>query len=103
MVDLLRAHALDGSPLWELPNDQRNAALFKELRSQPLAGVQSDAYQTFADLVALVEGLAEEDLHDASRYRNMPPDWIPWEVLAGNSYIHYPDHAPTIRAWLDGQ
>lgn len=103
MVGLLRTHALDGSSLWELAHDQRNTALFEQLRDQPLTNVQSDARQTFADLVALAEGLADADLHDASRYRNMPPDWIPWEVLAGNSYAHYPDHTPTIRAWLDDQ
>lgn len=103
MVGLLQAHALAGSHLWELPHDQRNDALFEELRGKPLAGVQVEARQTFAELLALVEGLAEEDLRDASRYRDMPPDWIPWELLADNSYTHYPQHAPAIRAWLDQQ
>ncbi len=103
MVGLLRTHALAGSPLWELPHDQRNIALFDELRGKPLASVQAEARQTFAELLALVEGLTEADLHDASRYRDMPPDWIPWEVLADNSYTHYPQHTPAIRAWLDQQ
>ncbi len=103
MVGLLRMHALAGSPLWQLPHGQRNTALFEELRGKPLADVLADARQAFAELLALVEGLAEDDLHDAARYHDMPPDWIPWEVLAGNSYTHYPQHAPLIRAWLDQQ
>ncbi len=103
MVGLLRTHALAGSPLWELPHDQRNTALFEQLRDQSLPAVLAAAHQTFADLVALLEGLAEEDLHDASRYRDMPPDWIPWEVLADNTYTHYPHHIPAIRAWMGQQ
>lgn len=103
MVMLLRTHALIGSPLWELPHDQRNTAIFEQLRDQPLDAVLAGAHQIFAELLTLVEGLAEEDLHDASRYRDMPPDWIPWEVLAGNTYTHYPEHTPAIRAWLGQQ
>lgn len=103
MVGLLRTRALAGSPLWELSNDQCNTALFEQLRDQPLPDVLAAAHQTFADLVALLEGLTDDDLHDASRYRDMPPDWLPWEVLADNTYTHYPHHIPAIRAWLDQQ
>ncbi|MGZ3716180.1 MAG: DinB family protein [Ktedonobacterales bacterium] len=103
MVGMLRTRALDGSTLWELSHDQRNMTLFEQHRDQPLAAVLADARQTFADLVTLVKGLAEEDLHDASRYRAMPPDWIPWELLADNSYTHYPQHTQAVRAWLDQQ
>jgi uncharacterized damage-inducible protein DinB len=103
MIAMLQTRALEGSTLWELSHDQRNMTLFEQHRGQPLAEVLADARQTFADLVALMEGLAEKDLHDASRYRAMPPDWTPWEVLADNSYMHYPQHAPAIRAWLEQQ
>ena len=103
MVGVLRTHTLAGSDLWELSPDQRNAALFAQLRDRPVADVLTEARQTFAELVALVEGLAEEDLHDATRYHAMPPDWIPWELLAGNSFAHYPEHARTIRVWMEQQ
>lgn len=101
MVGLLRTHALAGANLWELSHDQRNATLFEELHDQPLANVQAEARQTFAELATLVEGLAEEDLHNASRYGGMPLDWSPWEVLADNTYTHYLQHTAAIRAWLD--
>lgn len=103
MVGMLRTRALEGSTLWESSHDRRNVTLFEQHHDQPLAEVLASARQTFTDLVTLVEGLAEEDLHDASRYRAMPPDWMPWEVLADNSYTHYPQHAPAIRAWLEQQ
>jgi uncharacterized protein (TIGR03083 family) len=103
MVGVLRTRALAGSDLWELSPDQRNVALFEELRDRPVAGVLTEARQTFAELVALVEGLAEEDLHDPTRYRGMPPDWIPWELLAANCFAHYPVHGKTIRVWLEQQ
>ena len=31
----------------------------------------------------------------------MPEEWEPWKVIASNSYEHYHQHIPGIRAWLD--
>ncbi len=38
MISLVKAHALVGSELWNLPTDERNAAIYEEIRGggQPL-------------------------------------------------------------------
>ena len=43
--------------------------------------------------------LADEDLNDATRYKDMPEDWTPWEVVASNTFEHYPDHVAELRTW----
>ena len=43
--------------------------------------------------------LADEDLNDATRYKDMPKDWTPWEVVASNTFEHYSDHVAELRTW----
>jgi hypothetical protein len=100
MVEVLRVRALVGSNLWELPLDQRNATIFEENRQRSLDDVLTEAGQTFRQLLREVEALSEEDLNDPARFRDMPPDWIPWKLIAENSYQHYPDHVASVVAWL---
>ncbi len=101
MVGVLQAHALVGSDLWDLPEDDRNAAVFVENRDRSLQDVLTEAPQMFAQLLAAVQALSEEDLADPRRFRDMPTEWVPWQIIAGNSYEHYRQHTPSIRAWLD--
>ena len=63
----------------------------------------AEEWQVYAQLLAEVQKLSDEDLNDPRRFREMPADWVPWEVIAGNSFKHYQDHILPIRAWLDQQ
>jgi len=45
MVGLVKAHALVGSDLWNLPTDERNAAIYKEVRDLPLEQVLAKSAQ----------------------------------------------------------
>jgi hypothetical protein len=101
MVGLLRARALVGSELWYLSEDERNAAVYEENRQRPLADVLAEAKEVYQQFLELLETLSDEDLADPSRFEGMPPDWAPWQVLAGSSYRHYRDHAEDIRKWLE--
>lgn len=101
MVGILQTRALVGSSLWVLPNAERNAAIFDQNRDCSLSEVLSEAQRVHAELLQASHGLAEEDLIDPNRYRDMPADWNPWKVFADNSYEHYAAHIPAIRAWLD--
>lgn len=101
MVGILQTRALIGSSLWVLPNAERNAAIFDQNRDRSLSEVLSETQRVYAELLQAAQGLAEEDLIDPSRYRDMPADWVPWKVFADNSYEHYAAHIPAIRAWLD--
>ena len=103
MVGVLRAKALVGSEWWGLPQDERNAAVFEQNRGRALADVLAEARAAHQQLVEAVEALSDDDLNDPRRFADMPADWIPWEVVEGNSFGHYPDHISTIRAWLPGK
>jgi hypothetical protein len=100
-VEVLQARALVGSDLWNLPQDDRNAVVFAENRDRPLHEVLAEAQQVHAQLLEALVALSEEDLTDPRRFRNMPANWIPWQIIAGCSYEHYRQHTPSIRAWLD--
>ena len=103
MVGMMETHALVGSDLWNLPSDERNAAIYEQNRARDLDDVLAEAQQVFRQLVAALEQLSNVDFNDPARFPGMPPDWTPWEVIAGNSYEHYGHHIPSIRAWLDQQ
>jgi hypothetical protein len=63
--------------------------------------VLTEAQEVHTQLVEELEKLSDEDLNDTRRFQQMPTSWIPWQVLAGNSYRHYDEQSPSIRAWLD--
>ncbi|HSF81768.1 MAG TPA: DinB family protein [Anaerolineales bacterium] len=101
IVDLLRTRALVGSDLWNLSTDERNHAIYLQSRDRPLEQVLSESQQIYTQLVALLGSLQDAELHDPSRYKDMPSDWLPWRVLTDNTYEHYQDHTQDIQAWLD--
>jgi len=102
MVGMLHAKALVGSELWNLPQDQRNSPIYEENKHRTLKDVLSESERVFQQLMEAFASLSEEDLHDPSRYQYMPADWVPWKVIAGNSFEHYHQHIPDIEHWLEG-
>lgn len=101
MLGMLQAHDANGSDLWNLPLDERNATICAQNRDRPLDDVLAEGRAAYAEVLPAVENLSDEDLNDPKRYRDMPEDWIPWQILAGNTYEHYRDHAASLRKWLD--
>ena len=101
MVGLLKMRVLAGSDLWELPHDQRNASIFEANRDRLLPEVLTEARQIFEELVLAIESLTDDDLVDPARFAGMPSEWQPWKLIAENSYEHYRQHMPHVRAWLD--
>jgi hypothetical protein len=102
MVELLQSRVLTGSALWELPNDERNNIIFEENRYRDLDDVLSSSGHTFRQLLREVEALSDEDLNNPSHFQDMPADWLPWKLIAENSYEHYPEHTNSVIAWLQG-
>ena len=100
MAGLLQTRALAGSELWGLPPDERNTAIYAQNRLRSLDEVQAESRQTFEQLAGLIEALEEDDLLDAGRFADMPPDWQPYALLAENSFEHYRQHIPQVREWL---
>ena len=100
MVELFRARRLAGSDLWRFPHNQRNEAIYQSNRSRPLAEMLAEGREVFSQFLEGFASLTDEDLADPARFADMPPDWVPRDVIAGNSYEHYREHIPVIRAWL---
>lgn len=100
MVGLVKAHALVGSELWNLPTDERNAAIYEESKDQPLGQVLAESAQVHRQLLGALPSLSDDDLTDPSSFPNMPPDWQPWMIIAQNTYEHYRDHILDVERWL---
>ncbi len=101
MIGVCEQHALVGSELWNLPQDERNARPVEEKRDVPLDEILVESRQVYAQFFEAVQTLSDEDLNDARRFRDMPEDWVPWQLIAGCSFDHYPGHIAIIRRWLD--
>lgn len=99
MLNVIQAHALVGSDLWDLPLDERNAVIYNENKDRALKDVLEESAAVFKALMQALPTLTEEDLHDPSRFPNMPPDWEPWDLIAQNTYEHYDDHLADLQAW----
>lgn len=98
---LIEERAFVGSDLWQLPQDERNIPIYAENKDRQLDEVLAEAEIVFEQLVRAVESLSNQELLDATHFREMPKEWVPWKVIASNSYEHYHQHTPGIRAWLD--
>lgn len=97
MVDLLESHVLHGSEWWDLPLDERNRMIFEEYHERPLQEVLVQSRQVYEKLWLLAHELEDEDLNDPARFKEMPLEWKPWEVIASNTYDHYLEHIETTR------
>ena len=101
MVILLETSELAGSELWQLPADERNMPIHEQNKELPLEEVLAESNRVFESLWEQVSELADGDLMEASRFDQMPEDWEPWQVIASNTYEHYQEHIPDIRAWVE--
>jgi len=101
MVGLITAHALVGSELWNLPTDERNAAIYEQVKDQPLEQVLAESEQVHQQLLDALPTLNDEDLTDPSGFPNMPLDWQPWMIIAQNTYEHYQDHMQDLQRSLE--
>lgn len=100
LVSLLRSHVVAGSELWDLSDDERNEIVYQQNRERPLQEILSEEQQAYADLLAAAQTLSDDDLNDPHHFHQMPQEWVPWRIFAGNSFQHYQDHMPALRAWV---
>ena len=100
MVGLIKAHALVGSELWNLPTDDRNAAIYDSLKDQPLEKVLEESAEVYEELIEVLPTLSDEDLVNPGNFPGMPPDWQPGVIIAQNTYEHYQQHTPDLHKWM---
>lgn len=82
--------------------DQRNAAYHAVWRGRSLTDVRRESREAFELLRAAIERTPDDLLNATDPYVWLN-GFAVWQMLPGNSYEHYLDHIPSIRAWLDGQ
>jgi hypothetical protein len=99
---ILRRGFYEPSGLAALGLDERNARIAAEARATPLREVLAEAERVFEQLCALIAACPDDILNDPRRL-GMPLEVAPWTLVADNTYEHYRQHAPAIRAWLDAQ
>jgi hypothetical protein len=100
MVPIMRTHIFTGSDLWEKETDERNTFLTQQNRNRPWEEIIKEEQHTYTELLEAAQELSDEDLNDAHRFKEMPEDWVPWQVFASNSFQHYQDHFPDLHQWL---
>jgi hypothetical protein len=100
MINMVQAHALKGSELWNMPLAERNNVINEQNKDRPLGEVRAEAQQVYQSLLQGLESLSDEDLRDPRRFPGMPEDWKPWKVIAENTYEHYREHIDQVRMWL---
>lgn len=98
---MLTGQALVGSELWQLPEDQRNAAVNKMNKGRSVAQVLEEARSAHVKLAALVEVISETDLLHADWFAGLPGEWSPWRVIQVNVVDHYLHHAEALSAAID--
>ena len=96
MVSVIHQHVFTGSDWWVLSTDERNELIYQQNCQRPLQEIVQEGQRSYRDLLQAVQSLSDEDLNDASHFQDMPEDWIPWQIFAGNSYEHYQDHLPDL-------
>ncbi len=100
-VGILQQRAFIGSPLWQVSLEERNVAMVAEKQKRSLQEVRAEAQQVFEQLLQAIQAFSDADLNDARSLRDIPPNWLPWQVIASNSYEHYHQHIPDLHAWIE--
>lgn len=80
---------------WDL--DRQNAAIYARYKETPLAEVMTFSSQAFADLVAAVEAVSDEDITRTGA-QSWTGDTTLLEIIPGQCYAHYEQHADELRS-----
>lgn len=80
--------------------DTVNQKIYESNHDRPLAEVRVEAERSYANLLALVEGLSDEAIDGVLGGADEGPTAA--QILSGNSDGHYREHAEYIARWLDG-
>ena len=100
VAPILRTHIFAGSDLWNLSDDESNEITYQQNKDRTLDDIVHEERQAYTALLEAAQTLSDEDLNDPHRFKNMPEEWKPWQLIAGNSFKHYEDHMPSIHEWL---
>jgi hypothetical protein len=83
--------------------DELNERDFLTNRGTPLADARRQFDETYEAVIALVEGLSDEELNEPGRYAWLEDDVVLWYPLGGNSWDHYEEHLEILASGGDGE
>jgi hypothetical protein len=84
----------------DLSLDEFNAVLHQQIADRTPYDILQDSNRVFQDLINEVEAYSEAYLFGTHRVEGVPYEVIPFQILKSESYGHYHDHLPGIRAWV---
>jgi len=89
--------------LWteEVPLDEFNQSIYEANRDLPLDEVLRDSQLLAREILEDTQGSTEEYLFTERSVQGYPYTFKPAELLKSESYGHYLDHVPALRAWLE--
>ncbi|HEY7835416.1 MAG TPA: ClbS/DfsB family four-helix bundle protein [Ktedonobacterales bacterium] len=78
----------------------RNAAFRSHFEDMPLDDALAAAKEHHQRLLVAIQPLADADLTEAGKFAWTHGHSL-WDAIEGDSFEHYDDHQPGVRAWLD--
>lgn len=89
--------------LWieDLPLDEFNRRLYEENRDKPLEDVLQDYRSVWLEILEAVRVLPEEYLFGECSVSGVPEPFRPCDILQSESYGHYMDHVPALKAFVE--
>lgn len=100
MLEWLRAGRFVGSDWWNLPLHERNNLIYQESKAKSAEDIRQESRDVHEALVKTLEGLSEAQLNDPAQWPGLPPEWLPWKILADNTYLHYEDHTEDLKRFI---
>lgn len=82
--------------------DEQNARILEVSRARPASAILAEADAVFTALVTILVACPQNLLNDP-HVLGLPDDMVPWMGVANNSYAHYRQHEPALRAWIARQ
>ncbi|MHA2029815.1 MAG: hypothetical protein ACW99A_11060 [Candidatus Kariarchaeaceae archaeon] len=101
MENLVKTMNLEGSPYWLLPTHERNDKIFQEFFDLNTEKIVQEYKQSFTDMMGQFSKLPSNATVNPTFFKNMPKDWQPWKVFAGNMFKHYEDHIVQLKNRFD--
>ncbi len=105
--DRIRAARSGGEPAFppmkgDEAIDAFNAEVYARHKDVPLDAVLAEFHAAHAALMAQIEALDEETLH-----QKLPFDWagnLTYQVvISTNTHWHYPEHSEALAAWMEAR
>jgi len=98
MIEICEKKDVVGSFWWTLPMQERNDNVYNQYKDTPLEDVLEFFETSHRRFLTALQSLTDDDLNDPTHFHDMPTDWLPWRMLANNTYEHYLRHMGQVVA-----